>query len=231
MYLESVVYTLNKFNQYGDTVIEYRSEYLNTDYPKLVHNSLKTTIEEKYDYDLATLIKNTGLSDGEFKKELLKFPTCIKNAEELMEEYQEIIDQLLLEGDEYDNRCNIENESIDITKEYILDEKFFKRYFDVVDESTFEKLMKKNGIFEKFAMLRLSKIFKDFIEDIDKRNFNFSIDKSQVFFDSERIVYGIYLDFSIPLDYLDEVDIDDLRNKLKTIIQDADIMFKEKMHE
>lgn len=220
---------MNKFNQYGETVLDYRHEFLNKEYPKLVHNSLKTTIEEKYDYDLASLIKNTGLSESEFKKELLSFPTCLKNAEELMEEYQEIIDQLLLEGEEYDNRCNLENESVEITKEYILDETFFKKYFDVVDESTFEKLMKKNGIFEKFAMLRLSKIFKDFVEDIDKRDLAFDIQKSQVFFDSERIVYGIYLDFSIPLDYLDTVDIDELRNKLKTIIQDGDIMFREKM--
>ena len=146
-----------------------------------------------------------------------------------MEEYQELIDQLLLEGEEYDNRCNIENETIDITKEYILDETFFKKYFDVIDETTFEKLMKKNGIFEKFAMLRLSKIFKDFIEDIDKRDISFSVDKSQVFFDSERIVYGIYLDFVIPMDYLEDADLDELRNKIKTIIQDADIMFREKM--
>ena len=220
---------MNKFNQYGETVLDYRQEYLNKDYPKLVHNSLKTTIEEKYDYDLASLIKNTVLSESEFKKELLAFPMCLKNAEELMEEYQEIIDQLLLEGEEYDNRCNLENESVEITKEYILDETFFKKYFDVVDESTFEKLMKKNGIFEKFAMLRLSKIFKNFVEDIDKRDLEFDISKSQVFFDSERIVYGIYLDFSIPMDYLDTVDIDELRNKIKTIIQDADIMFREKM--
>ena len=89
--------------------------------------------------------------------------------------------------------------------------------------------MKKNGIFEKFAMLRLSKIFKDFIEDIDKRDISFSVDKSQVFFDSERIVYGIYLDFVIPMDYLEDADLDELRNKIKTIIQDADIMFREKM--
>ena len=168
---------MNKFNSYGDTVIEYRSEYLNKDYPKIVHNSLKTTIEEKYDYDLASLIKDTSLSDSDFKKQLFTFKSCVKNAEELMEEYQELIDQLLLEGEEYDNRCNIENETIDITKEYILDETFFKKYFDVIDETTFEKLMKKNGIFEKFAMLRLSKIFKDFIEDIDKRDISFSVDR------------------------------------------------------
>lgn len=220
---------MNKFNSYGDTVIEYRSEYLNKDYPKIVHNSLKTTIEEKYDYDLASLIKDTSLSDSDFKKQLFTFKSCVKNAEELMEEYQELIDQLLLDGEEYDNRCNIENETIDITKEYILDETFFKKYFDVIDETTFEKLMKKNGIFEKFAMLRLSKIFKDFIEDIDKRDISFSVDKSQVFFDSERIVYGIYLDFVIPMDYLEDADLDELRNKIKTIIQDADIMFREKM--
>lgn len=221
---------MNRFNQYGSTVMEYREEFLNQDYPKLVHNSLKTTIEEKYDYELATLIKNATLSDETFKKELLKFPICLKNAEELMEEYQEIIDQLLLEGNEYDNQCDIENECIDITKEYILDETFFKKYFDVTDDTTFEKLMKKNGIFEKFAMLRLSKIFKDFLNELDLRDtVGFTLNKSQVFFDSDRTVYGIYLNFSIPLDYLETVDIYELRNKLKTIIQDADIMFNEKM--
>lgn len=48
-----------------------------------------------------------------------------------------------------------------------------------------------------------------------------------------RTVYGIYLDFIIPIDYIEdeesEFDIAELRNKIKTIIQDADIMFAEKM--
>lgn len=224
---------MNKFNQYGETVLEYREEFLNTEYPKLVHNSLKTTIEEKYDNDIATLIKNTDLSETEFKKELSKIKLCLKTEEELKEEYQEIIDQLLLEEDSYDSRCNVAEETIEVTKEYILDELFFKHYFDVQDDNIFEKLMKKNGIFEKFAMLRLSKIFKDFIQDIDERNLKFTVEKTQVFFDSDRNVYGIYLDFIIPIDYIEDensgFNIDDLRNKLMTIIQDADIMFKTKM--
>ena len=226
---------MNKFNQYGETVLEYRNEYLNKTYSKLIHNSLKNTIEEKYEQNLAILIKDTNISDSQFKKELSKFHSCLKSEDELKEEYQEIIDQLLLEGDEYDSHCNIEDETIEITKEYLLSESFFHKYFDVPDADTFEKLMKKNGIFEKFAMLRLSRIFKDFIEDIDKRNLKFEIQKSQVFFDSERTVYGIYLDFIIPIEYIEneddeeEFDIDELRNKIKTIIQDADIMFSEKM--
>lgn len=224
---------MNKFNQYGETVLEYRTEFLNKDYSKLIHNSLKSTIEEKYDAELASLIKDTGLSDNEFKKSISKFKVCLKSEEELKEEYQEIIDQLLLEGDEYDSKCNVAEETIEITKEYILDENFFRKYFDIQDEITFEKLMKKNGIFEKFAMLRLSKIFKDFIEDIDKRDINFKVKKSQIFFDSDRIVYGIYLDFIIPIDYIEnedsDFDIDELRNQIKTIIQDADIMFSKKM--
>ena len=195
---------MNKFNQYGETVLEYREEFLNTEYPKLVHNSLKTTIEEKYDNDIATLIKNTDLSETEFKKELSKIKLCLKTEEELKEEYQEIIDQLLLEEDSYDSRCNVAEETIEVTKEYILDELFFKHYFDVQDDNIFEKLMKKNGIFEKFAMLRLSKIFKDFIQDIDERNLKFTVEKTQVFFDSDRNVYGIYLDFIIPIDYIED---------------------------
>lgn len=222
---------MNKFNQYGETVIEYRQEFLNKDYSKLIHNSLKNTIEEKYESELATLIKDTTLSDLAFKKAIAKFSNCLKSEEELKEEYQEIIDQLLLEGEEYDNHCNVADETIEVTKEYILNETFFRKYFDVVDEATFEKLMKKNGIFEKFAMLRLSKVFKDFIEEIDERDLPFEVNKSQIFFDSDRIVYGIYLNFIIPMDYIDEdnFDIDELRNRIKTIIQDADIMFKDKM--
>lgn len=224
---------MNKFNPYGETVLEYHNEFLNKDYSKLVHNSLKKTIDETYDSDLSNLIKDIRLSDSEFKKELSQYKICLKSNEELKEEYQEIIDQLLLEGNEYDSQCNVEEETIEITKEYILNEDFFRNYFDVQDENTFEKLMKKNGIFEKFAMLRLSKIFKDFIEDIDKRNIQFQVQKSQIFFDSERTVYGIYLDFIIPIDYLEndesDFDIDELRNQIKTIIQDADIMFSVKM--
>ena len=224
---------MNKFNQYGETVLEYRAEFLNKEYSKLIHNSLKNTIEEKYEPELASLIKDTGLSDSEFKKAISKFKACLKSEEELKEEYQEIIDQLFLEGNEYDSHCNVADETIEVTKEYLLDETFFQKYFDVQDDITFEKLMKKNGIFEKFAMLRLSKIFKDFIEDIDKRDIHFQVKNTSVFFDSIRTVYGIYLDFIIPIDYIEdeesEFDIAELRNKIKTIIQDADIMFAEKM--
>lgn len=220
---------MNKFNQYGELVMEYHSEFLNSSYPKIVHNSIKSTIEDKYEAELADIIKNSSLSETEFKRKISEFKSCLKSEEELMEDYQEIIDQLLLEGDEYDSKCNIKDETIEITKEYILTEKFFKRYFDVTDEETFEKLMKKNGIFEKFAMLRLSKIFKDFINDINTENLSFTVKKTQVFFDSERNVYGIYLDFIVPIDYLEDADVDELRNKVKTIIQDADIMFEEKL--
>ena len=70
---------MNKFNQYGETVIEYRQEFLNKDYSKLIHNSLKNTIEEKYESELATLIKDTTLSDLAFKKAIAKFSNCLKS--------------------------------------------------------------------------------------------------------------------------------------------------------
>ncbi len=229
---------MNKFNALGIEVLSYKTEYLNKDYPQLVHNSIAIAIDNKDNIPekIKMSLKDMSLDYDTFRKNLLSEPVCLKTYEELMLEYEAIrasvenkIKQDKEELKDIVTFSKVENEEIEIKQEFVITESFIKDYFSITSENEFEALMVRKGFIEKFAILRLTKIFDNFINGLDKEEL-FHINHSLTFFKSEKNVYGIYMEYKIPIDNLEKEDmIDSICNKINYIASEAYENYKNHM--
>ena len=166
---------MNKFNALGMEVLSYKTEYMNKDYPALVHNSIAVAIDSKDNIPekIKMTLKDMSLDYETFKKNLLTESVCLKTYEELLLEYEAIrasVENKIKKEDE--NLKNIltfskvENEEIEIKQEFVITEEFIRNYFSIASEDEFEVLMSRKGFIEKFAILRLTKIFDNFVNSL-----------------------------------------------------------------
>lgn len=208
---------MNKFNALGMEVLSYKTEYLNKDYPQLVHNSIAVAIDSKENIPdkIKLSLKDMSLDYETFKQNLLNESACLKTYEELMLEYEAIRASVenKIKKDKEELKdivtfSKVENEEIEIKQEFVITEKFIRDYFSISSESEFEALMVRKGFIEKFAILRLTKIFDNFVDELEKETM-FKMSHSLTFFKSEKNVYGIYMEYRIPIDNLEKEDSTD----------------------
>lgn len=233
---------MNKLNKVGSQMLEYKSE-LNNDYPDIVINSLHSMIDKLaedgvIDVDVHLAVKEKSITLKSLKELLLNKPSFVKTYEELFYEYEQIrakINEILEIDEENLNEVvktvsSVNNEKIAITKEFILTEDFIKEYFYVKSEKDYEVLMQRKGFVEKFAILRLDKILRDFKDSKKIESKYYEVINSNVFFEAERNIYGIHLLFNIPVNNLEnEDDLIRVVNEIKDIMNDATIYFDSRM--
>lgn len=227
---------MNKFNTLGMEVLDYKTEYLK-DYPKLVHDSIGIAIDNKSDIvdDIKTHLKDTSLNIEDFKTYLLTQSSCLKTYEQLLVEYEQIrsaIDSILIKNDiakEIKTFSKVEDETIQLSQEFIITEDFIRNYFNIENDKEFDVLMSRKGFIEKFAILRLTKILNDFLSSLDNYS-DFSIKHTSAFFNSEKNVYGIYLEYNIPIDVLEDVNkIEVIGNNIIKIAEKANKNYNDRM--
>lgn len=227
---------MNKFNALGMEVLDYKTEYLK-EYPQLVHDSIALAIDSKsnVEEEIKTKLKDTSFSYDDFKKYLLTQTSCLKTYEQLLVEYESIrqtLDNLLLKDEiskDLKSFSKVEDEQIQIVQEFVITEDFIKNYFTIENEKDFEILMSRKGFIEKFAILRLTKIFDDFLKTL-KDTTSFSLKHSLVFFNSESNVYGIHLEYNISIEELEkENQIENITNKIIEIAKNANKNYKDRM--
>ena len=227
---------MNKFNALGMEVLDYKTEYLK-EYPQLVHDSIALAIDSKsnVEEEIKTKLKDTSFSYDDFKKYLLTQTSCLKTYEQLLVEYESIrqtLDNLLLKDEiskDLKSFSKVEDEQIQIVQEFVITEDFIKNYFTIENEKDFEILMSRKGFIEKFAILRLTKIFDDFLKTL-KDTTSFSLKHSLVFFNSESNVYGIHLEYNISIEELEkENQIETITNKIIEISKNANKNYKDRM--
>lgn len=231
---------MNKLNKIGNQMLEYKME-LNKDYPPLVINSLLSSIEKLaidgvIDVDTHYSLKESDVSYKDLEEMLLTKTMFLKTHEELFIEYEEIrevINNILGVNDDNSTIKTLSvvaNEKIAITKEFIITKDFINNYFYVESENDFEIMMKRKGFIEKFAILRLDKILRDFIKQKEIQSENYDILSSNVFFEADRHVYGIYLLFNIPIDKLDnEENTINITKEIKNVCLSSQEFFENKM--
>lgn len=204
---------MKKLNLFGQELLNYKTELLKTTYPKVVHDSLvlavtKLETDKFISNEIKEYLIDREISLCDFEKEILNIKNCKKTKEELLEEFDKIKDSFLSEVYEEESlkpvdvsfESNIEEDKIIIKKEFLITDEFLKSYFYIPTDEDFEVLMKRKGFIEKFAILRLEKIMKDFLISLEnKSGFNFAI--SSVFFQGTTKCYGIL--------FLIEIDIQD----------------------
>lgn len=227
---------MNKFNDLGMEVLDYKSEYLK-DYPKLVHNSIAFAIDNKSEIeeDIKNHLKDMSLDIDNFRNYLLTQTSCLKTYEQLLSEYETIrknLNSILIKneiGQNLKTFSKVEEEKIQLIQEFVITEDFIKNYFTIENEKEFEILMSRKGFIEKFAILRLTKILDDFLNSIEKDE-DFLVKHTLVFFNSEKNVYGIHLEYTIPIDILeDNSKIETISVKISEIAEKADKNYKDRM--
>lgn len=221
---------MNKFNALGMEVLSYKTEYLNKDYPILVHNSIAVAIDAKQNIPekIKMMLKDMSLDYEAFKKNLLIESVCLKTYEELLLEYEAIrasVENKIKKDDESLKNIvtfsKVENEEIEIKQEFVITEDFIRNYFSIASEEEFEVLMSRKGFIEKFAILRLTKIFDNFVNGLDKEDI-FKTSHSLTFFKSEKNLYGIHMEYKIPIDSFEKKDLtDSICNKINKIATEA----------
>lgn len=219
---------MNKLNKVGNQMIEYKVE-LGKDYPELVINSLlamvdKLAVDGVIDVDTHFSLKEKDISIESLRELLLSKTNFLKTHEELFAEYEEIrnhINELLGIDDEDEiikTVSSVTNEKIAITKEFIITEDFMKNYFYIETEKDYEILMKRKGFVEKFAILRLEKILRDFKAHAEIQSEDYEVINSNVFFEAERNVYGIHLLFNLPIEKIED------KERLEIIIEEIKVL-------
>ena len=236
---------MKKLKPIGYELINLKKEISNTSYSDTIKRALEISVDqmlEKGFIDLNTqmYIKDTSLSVKDFVNYLHEVETFKKSKEELAIEYEEFISNLSneicnlgLNKDEFYCSIDLDNNRLKICKVFSLKAEFLKEFFYFEENSEDEyldKLMKRKGFVEKFAILRLPRIFFNFIDSCDK-NHHFELQKTYPYFDSKCNCYSIDLVFDIKIDKMEREDSKNkILNNILPIIDKANKYFDEKMN-
>lgn len=235
---------MKKLKPIAYELINLKREILNENYSQTIKQALEISVDQMLekgfiDLDTQLYVKDKNHPLDKFITYLEETDVFKKTIEELEMEYEEFIgvlkSELISLGlDEEDFYCKVDmnNERVKICKVFSLKAEFLKSFFYFngdSDDEYLEKLMKRKGFIEKFAILRLPRIFFNFIDSYEGGN-SFSLEKTYPYFDSSNHCYSIDLVFDINIDDIenDENRINVL-NEILPIIYNANNYFKEKM--
>lgn len=234
---------MNKLKPVAQEILDIKKEMLNKNHSVVVKKALEVAIDrmlvqEFIDLDIQLYLKDDKYQLGELKKLIESMEKYVKTEEELLIEYETLTEKLnvLMEGfglttDDYYLNVDLESDRINICKVFSLEEKFLKKYFYLQSNTDeyFEKLMKKKGFMQQFAVLRLPRILSNFIEMYPESK-NYKISKSHSYFQADRRRYSIDLIFSIDVEKVEEMELNSsILDEISTIINEADRYFEEKL--
>ncbi|HCL4480116.1 TPA: hypothetical protein N2D99_002184 [Clostridium botulinum] len=229
---------MNKYNALGVDLINYKIELLK-DYPEIVKRSLIASVDQMLQNNLIDLDTHYAVKDyatlvHDFKEYLLTKSAYLKTTEELFSEYEalrEKLTQKILDlhiDEQLATESFVDKEKIEIIKSFNIDIEYVKTFFGV-EHKDIDKLMKRKGFVEKFAVLRLPKILRDFIKTIEYPDELFICDASLVYYDVETNSYCIDLLFDIPVENLeDEEKLSNITLNVKDIVMNAIEFYKSK---
>lgn len=211
---------MQKLNLFGQELMNYKKELNNKEYPKIVHDSLVLAVDKLLADKFIEEVIHSALKDDTsltvFEGLLLETKNCRKSQAELQKEYEELENEFIsniysditLIPNDISFEFQIDEEKFFIKKDFLITNDFLKSYFYIPTEEEFEALIKRKGFIEKFAILRLEKVFNDFLEKNQDVN-EYNISHTNVFYNSETNNYGIQLDI--------EIQIEDMENEEKRV--------------
>lgn len=235
---------MKKLKPIAYELINLKKEILNEDYSYTVKQALEISVDQMLEkgfinLDTQLYIKDKNYSLDKFKIYLEETDIFQKTIEELEIEYEEFKSVLNLElvnlglnKEDFYCKADIENGRIKVCKVFPLKPTFLKSFFYLDNDSNdeyLEKLMKRKGFIEKFAILRLPRIFFNFIDSCEDTN-SFTLEKTYPYFDSNNHCYSIDLVFDINVENIEEEENRlTILNEILQIIHTANKYFEEKM--
>jgi len=229
---------MNRINQKGTELLGYKSELVK-DYPELVRKSLLLAVEQMVENKVINLgayefIQQEDTTIEELRAYLEEHSEFLKSEEEIFAEFEVIrgrLDELLYERGMNDLQTEsvIDKDVLLVTKKFCIDEVFTMNYFGV-EEKDLLKLMKRRGFVEKFSVLRLTAIFKPFMEALDYPVDLFKCDVSLVYYDKEENGYSIDVFFELPIEEVEkEEKIEEMCASIQGIVDQAESHYKERI--
>ncbi|MFF2531468.1 hypothetical protein ACFVS2_21410 [Brevibacillus sp. NPDC058079] len=221
---------MNRINQRGMDLIQYKTELMK-DYPKLVKDSLYLALDQMVenkilDMDTYMFIKDESCTPASFEEYLYTKTSFLKTEDEIFAEFEvirfKLNEKLKAHGlHETKTESVIKKDVILVTKKFCVNEEFTMNYFGV-EEKDLLKLMKRRGFVEKYAVLRLTSIFKSFMEKLEMPSNLFLCDMSLVYFDKEENGYSIDLYFELPVEEVErEEKLDHICEDIQIIVEKA----------
>lgn len=200
---------MQKLNELGVELQSLKKELLKTDYSDVVKKALLLSAEEMIKNKIIDVDLHLNLTDNELEQDLFTnvlfdHESCLKTKEEMLVDFEEVRTRLQTQLDEEETPLGIASKSLvdtdqlSFTKTFKLDKQWVSEYFgQPADEVT--KLMVRNGFVEKFAVLRLTKILKDFLKSESFEEAE-ECKVTRVFYDVEEGYYGIHLIFYVNIE-------------------------------
>ena len=226
-------------------ILNIKKELLNEEYSNTIKKALELSIDQMYnnghiDYDTQMNIKDNRVKEEELFDFLSTNENFKKTRDELEVEYVEfgekISEELIELGinkDSFTYKFDIDKESIHICKIFSLDKEFLKNFFFLKDDNAdeyLEKLMKRKGFIERFAILRLPRILFDFV-DICEISENFVLEKTYPYFDANKNCYSIDLVFNIQVEkILNNDNKNEILEEVINIINSSEDYYNERMY-
>lgn len=227
---------MNKFNSLGMEVLAYKEELMK-EQPEIIYKSLNFSIDSMLENKLIDLdvhynLKEKSISIPTLKELLMNKTSFLKTYEELLIEFEEIrknLDKELGLIEDCQTISVVEKDKIILNQDFLITEDFIREYFLIESDTDYENLMGRKKFLHKFALLRLEKIMKDFLEECPE-NKDFEINYSPVFFSESKNLYGIQLVYNIDVELLeDENKLNEISKNLKLVTRQAREYFNKKM--
>lgn len=223
---------MDRINKTGKMLIDYKKEIMKH-YSPLVDESLKTSLnvlQERKILDESTIdsIINDSISLRDFETLIMSKREYLKSMKELAEEFEKVrlvVNESLIRNsfiNFVETESNIENDTITILRQYSLTPEFIKLFFGIADEDM-ENIMKKRGFAEKFAVLRLSKVFKEILSEMRVET-EYSQGFSKVYYNASIEGFSVDYRYHLNVNSITEENID---SKIKKI-RDADRVVERK---
>jgi len=227
---------MNKFNSLGMEVLAYKEELMK-EQTEIIYKSLNFSIDSMLENKLIDLdvhynLKEKSISIPTLKELLMNKTSFLKTYEELLIEFEEIrknLDRELGLIEDCQTISVVEKDKIILNQDFLITEDFIREYFLIESDTDYENLMGRKKFLHKFALLRLEKIMKDFLEECPE-NKDFEINYSPVFFSESKNLYGIQLVYNIDVELLeDENKLNEISKNLKLVTRQAREYFNKKM--
>lgn len=229
---------INRINEQGMTLIEYKTEYM-SHHSQLIDNALIIALEslinkKQLDEETFEYIKKDSITIEELRKHLLLKKEYTKSPKELFKEFETVrmtINKYLKEIDFtnwIDTESNVESNRITILKQYNLTKEFIMEFFGV-DEKDMIQLMKKRGFVEKFAVLRMNKVFKEIYNEMNEEQY-ITQGYSLVYFNRAITGFSVDYKYHLNVDYVaNEGNMHNIVKKIKEIDKIVERKFNKKM--
>lgn len=225
-------------------LVSIKTEMLNDSYSKTIKQALELSIDQMLekgfiDLDIQLYLKDKNYSAEKLYSFLEENEQFRKTKEELEIEYNNftslVSDEIInlgVSNEEFYCKSDVDQEKIKICKVFCLKEEFLRNFFYFKDDSGddyLDKLMKRKGFIERFAVLRLPRIFFNFIDSCEKTP-NFTLEKTYPYFDSNNHCYSIDLVFDIDVNIIEDYkDRQAILNEVLSIMEEATNYFEERM--